>query len=134
MITSNGWIDQLNRRCARLGITKMAVAKRARVSPSTVRRILSGREDNPSVPIVQAIAKSLGVEIRLGESITVDESQDAEEYKRTQALAKAKRIVRMVQATMALEAQGVDSKVVDRLIEKAVYKLLSGSPRKLWSE
>jgi len=126
-------LRQLDHRRARLGMTKSAVAQRANVSLPTVRRILAGEVANPTVPNLHAIARALGIVVRLGDTIAIEEPQPAEEYRRMQALEKARRLVRMVQGTMALEGQAVDGPAVDQMIEQTMCKLLA-SKRRLWSE
>jgi transcriptional regulator with XRE-family HTH domain len=124
---------KLDKRRAKLGMSKTAVAARAHVSLPTVNRILAGKETRPTVPNLQAIAKALGVVIRLGETIEIEEPQSAEEFRRQQAHRKATELVRMVQGTMALEAQGVDETLLNQMVEQTKYELLS-SRRRLWSE
>src|ERR1700679_230001 len=107
MITANrpDWVNQLEFRRHRLGMSKTAVAKRARVAPATVERILSGREESPRISNLGAIAAALGVEVHLGPTISVKELQSAQEFRREQAEKKASRIVSLVQGTMGLESQ-----------------------------
>jgi len=35
---------------------------------------------------------------------------------------------------MALEAQAVDAKAIDQMVEQTVCELLSGRPRRLWND
>jgi transcriptional regulator with XRE-family HTH domain len=124
---------KLDQRRAMLGMSKTAVAARARVSLPTVNRILAGKEPKPSVHNLHAIAKALGVVIRLGETLEVEEPQSPEEFRRQQAHRKAIELVRMLQGTMALEAQGLDQALLGQMIERTMHELLT-SRRKLWSE
>lgn len=133
MIAATGWFTKLEFRRAQLGMSKAAVAKRSKVSLPTVDRILSAREQDPRISNVTAIGAALGVEIRLVDNaITVVDQNSAQDFRRAQALTKAQRLVRMVQGNMALEAQAVDSKTVDDMIDQTVCELLAGSSRKLW--
>src|SRR5690606_12903770 len=91
---------QLDQRRARLGMSKTAVATRSRVSLPTVNRILSGKEVSPTVPNLQAIAKALGVVVRLGETMEIEEPQTVDEFRREQANRKARQLVGLVQGTM----------------------------------
>ena len=118
----------LEARRQNLGMTKKMVARRSGVSLPTVQRLLSGQEQNPSFPNVQAIAMALGIEVKF------IETQDAHEFKKRQATEKAQRIVRMVQATMALEAQGTDSKNIAQMIDRTACELLSSEGRRLWED
>jgi transcriptional regulator with XRE-family HTH domain len=115
-------------RRKKLGMTKRILAQRSGVSLPTVQRLLSGQEQNPSFANVRAIAMALGMELKFGEA------QDAYEFKKSQAANKAQRIVRMVQATMALEAQGVDSKTIRQMIDRTTCELLSREGRRLWED
>ena len=115
-------------------MAKATLAKRAKVSLPTVNRILLGREKKPTIANVLAIAAALGVTVRLGAMSGVEEVQSVFEFRKAQALAKAKRIVRSVQGTMALEAQAVDAKAIDQMVEQTVCELLSGRPRRLWND
>lgn len=128
MIAPSDWSSQLEFRRHQLGMNKSTVAKRSGVSIPTVDRILSGREKNPRFSNVQAIAAALGIELRL------HETQSAQEFRKVQATAKAQRLVRMVQGTMGLEAQGVDSETLEGMIDQATCELLAGSARKLWDD
>jgi transcriptional regulator with XRE-family HTH domain len=112
---------------------KTVVAKRARVSLPTVNRILSGKERNPSIGNLSAIAKALGVTIRIGASSGVEEMETANNYRLQQARKKARVLVGMVQGTMALESQAVDRTDVDRMVDQATHELLN-SKRRLWCD
>jgi transcriptional regulator with XRE-family HTH domain len=115
-------------------MTKRALAARAGVSLPTVNRILSGKEKRLMIGNVEAIAKALGVVIRLGAATGVDEIENAFELREKQATKKAKRLVRMVQGTMGLEAQAVDNSVLDQMVRQTVCELLAGSSRRLWND
>ncbi len=136
MITANkpDWVNQLEFRRHRLGMSKSAVAKRARVAPATVERILSGREESPRISNLGAIAAALGVQVNLGAITSVTELQSAHEFRRAQAVKKASRIVGLVQGTMGLESQAVEQGTLNDMLEQTVSELLAGSPRRLWDD
>ena len=125
---------QLDARRRQLGMTKVAVASRSRVSLPTVNRILSGREPNPALASVQAIASALGVKVVLGADSRIEEVHDAHEFRKAQATAKATALVRHVQGNMALEAQAVVDASRRQMIEQTANELLAGSPRRLWDD
>ena len=125
---------QLDRRRARLGMSKADLARRARVSLPTVQRLLSGRERRARTDIVAAIAASLGVEVRLSDSPHVHESCSVSAFRQAQARAKAKRLAKLVQGTMALEAEAVGARVLEEMEDKNVHALLAGPGRRLWGE
>jgi transcriptional regulator with XRE-family HTH domain len=126
--------DKLEKRRFRLQMSKAEVARRARISLPTVKRVLGGREQRPEWRTLHAIAKALGVTIRLGHDIEIEEDKSPFEYRKERAHAKAKRLVGMVQGTMGLEAQAVDSGTIDQMIEQTTCKLLAGPSRRLWSD
>src|SRR5258708_360305 len=134
MSTSSELARQLERRREQIAMPKTALASRAQVSLPTVNRILSGREQKPQLRNLEAIAKVLGVVVKFGAATGVEPVVDAFELRKRQATEKARRVVRMVQGTMGLESQAVDSALADQMIEQTVCELLAGSPRRLWSE
>jgi transcriptional regulator with XRE-family HTH domain len=121
-------------RRKRLGMSRALVASRSGVSLPTVTRILTGKETAPSLPKVQAIAAALGVSLHAGAVVRVEEDLDAEEFRRRQALAKARRLVRIVQGTMGLESQAVDARTLHEMIERTTKDLLAGPRRRLWED
>ena len=125
---------QLDSRRRGLGMSRAALARRAGVSLPTVQRLLCGGESRARIDIVRAIAVALGVEVRLGESLSVHETTDVSAFRMAQARAKAKRLARLVQGTMALEAEAVSEPVVDEMEEENLHALLAGPARRLWGE
>jgi len=115
-------------------MSKADLARRADVSLPTVRRLLSGRERRARTDIVAAIAAALGVEVRLCESPYVHESSTVSEFREAEARAKARRVARLVQGTMALEAEAVAVSVFEEMVEQNVHALLAGPARRLWGE
>ncbi len=136
MIAANkpDWVNQLEFRRHRLGMSKSAVAKRARVALATVERILSGREESPRISNLGAIAAALGVQVNLGATTSVTELKSAHEFRREQAVKKASRIVGLVQGTMGLESQAVEQGTLNDMLEQTVSELLAGPPRRLWDD
>lgn len=127
MNASLPYIIALEKRRKLLGMTKSTLAVRAGVSLPTVNRTMSGSERSPTLPTILAIATALGLNLKL------EAAQEPDDFRLAQAKAKATRIVKMVQSTMALEAQAVDQKSIERLIDQTVHELLAGSPRRLWA-
>lgn len=127
-------LKQLEKRRVSLAMSKAAVARRAGVSRPTVNRILSGAERRPGIEHVQRIATALGVEVRLGPQSSVHEVFNAFDFRKLRAHEKARQLMRMVQGTMALEAQAVDNAVIDQLVEETACKLIAGSSRRLWED
>ena len=115
-------------RRQKLGISCAVLARRVGVSLRTVQRILSGEEDNPGLATVTAMARELGVGVRLEEEV------DARTIRRRQAERKAERILAIVQGTSALEVQGMEEDTRLDLREQTINELLAGSDRKLWAD
>jgi len=103
------------------------LAERSGVSPSTVHRVLSG-STSASVAAVARVARELGADLVL------TNRKDPGKMLREEAERKATRIVEMVQATSALEAQGVTRHQLDVMRERAAADLMSGSGRKVWQK
>jgi transcriptional regulator with XRE-family HTH domain len=107
---------------------------RAGISIATVNRILSGQEKRPTFDSVQAIARVLGVVIHIGTTTSMDEPENAFTTREKQAAMKARQLVRMVQGTMALESQAVESGAAEQMVKQTTCELLAGSPLKLWRD
>jgi len=127
MNASTRFVTELENRRKLLGMKKTTLAERAGVSLPTVNRTLSGSERSPTLPTIVAIAAALGLKLEL------EAAQEPDDFRHAQAKAKATRIAQMVQGTMALEAQAVDPKTIERLVEQTVHELLAGSARRLWA-
>lgn len=115
-------------------MSKADLARRARVSLPTIQRLLSGRESRARTDIVAAIAGALGVEVRLSDSPHVYEATKVSAFRLAQAKAKAKRLAKLVQGTMALEAGAVSTHVLEDLEQRNVHALLAGPGRRLWGD
>ncbi|MGD0516338.1 MAG: helix-turn-helix domain-containing protein [Thermoguttaceae bacterium] len=124
----------LDKRRKRLGMSRAILAMRSQVSQPTVTRILTGKESAPRLPNVQAIAAALGVSLIIGANLRVEEDLDVNEFRRRQALKKARRLNSMIQGTMGLESQAVDAHTLDEMLNRTVKDLLVGSRRRLWEE
>lgn len=120
--------EKLEARRRELGLSQSALAERSGVSLPTVQRILSGHSPAASFENTMAIAQVL--EMQLDATPVIP----AQEVLEKQALKKAERLVRMVQGTSALEAQGLSPKHLTQMIKKTVNELLAGSRRRLWAE
>jgi transcriptional regulator with XRE-family HTH domain len=124
----------LDERRKRLGMSRAILARRARVSQPTVTRILTGKESAPYLSNVQAIAAALGVSLIVGANFSVVEDVDVNDFRRRQALEKARRLNSMIQGTMGLESQAVDERALEEMLKRTVQDLLAGSRRRLWED
>ncbi len=120
--------EKLEARRRELGISQAALADRSGVSLPTVHRILSGHGSAASLENIMAITQVLGMDL---EAVPLF---DAQEILEEQARKKAEKLVRMVQSTSALEAQGVSARQIGLMIKKTIQELLAGSRRRLWAE
>jgi transcriptional regulator with XRE-family HTH domain len=120
-------ITALNHRRLDLGLSCLAVAKRAGLSLRTVQRVLSGKEDDAGLRTVSAIARALETTLTLAHD-------DLNAVLRRQAEKKAVKVLALVQGTSALEGQAIDQDAAVAMKERTVRDLLRGSPRKLWAD
>jgi transcriptional regulator with XRE-family HTH domain len=119
---------ELELRRREVGMTYAALAKRSGVSQATVVRILRGLCRAPSLPNVEAIARALGMSLRLVPEVT------ATELRRRRASELAGRLVGHVQGTMSLEGQAVDRVYRDELAEQTLHELMAGPAKSLWRD
>ena len=125
---------QLNDRRSRLGISKAQLSRRSGVAVHTVHRLLSGGETRPKMDTLSALAVALGVEVRLADRAVMHETTKVSAFRAKQAKAKAAYLAKLVQGTMALEAEAVDAEVLQEIEEANVHALLSGPSRRLWGD
>ena len=120
--------ETLETRRRELGLSQAVLAGRSGVSLPTVHRILSGHGSAASVENILAMARVLGMNLEAVPTIA------SEEILTQQARSKAEKLVGMVQATSALEGQGVSNNQLRQMIKKTIQELLTGSRRRLWAE
>ena len=117
----------LERRRRKLGISRPLLAQRSDVSLPTVTRILTGDLNHASVANVRAVAAAMGVEL------AVEATADIHELQEREALAKATKIVQLVQGSSGLEGQAVDPETYQRMTNQTTHELMAGSRRRLWA-
>lgn len=122
--------EKLEKRRQQLGMSKTAVSRRSGVSLTTVKRLLAGDEQRPSLANLHAVASALGATIQLG----AEQELDPHELRQQQAQYKAKKLVGYVQGTMALEAQAVDALTLRHMVEQTTAELLAGGNQILWDD
>lgn len=118
--------QKLEKRRRDLGMTFEALSHLSGVPVSTLKKILSNGVDS-SFSRVASVATALGVQIDNAPAI------DVYDIKYQQAVAKATKLVGLVQGTSALEAQAVPREQLENMIQQLVHELMAGSPRKLWA-
>src|SRR5262245_22417635 len=103
---------KLDVRRRQLGMSRAVLARRAKVSVPTVQRILTGKEDSPSVQTIEALAAALGMSVQLVETV------DTQTLREQQAHQRATKMVGLVQGTMGLEAQALNPREVELLTRR----------------
>ncbi len=120
--------DILRELAERRRLLKMPVevlARRGGVSVRTTKRILAGNT-HVAFGSVLAVARALGMgDLHRGEDIVA--------MRQRQAREKAEKLIKMVQATSALEGQAVDRAAESHMIARTVRDLLSGPAAALWA-
>jgi transcriptional regulator with XRE-family HTH domain len=120
------WLESLDKQRRALKMPLPVLAQLAGVSRATVCRILKERKTSSSLESVFAIARVLGAEVEV-------RIQDPEKLIEEEVQKRAKKIVRMVQGTMALESQGItDPGHLDRLVETAAKEIRAKPRKQLW--
>ncbi|MGH9676029.1 MAG: helix-turn-helix domain-containing protein [Candidatus Acidiferrum sp.] len=121
-------VSNLGKRRRARGMSLEALVKRSGVSRATVRRILLGNHVKASWSNVVAVAEALGLQF------TIEPAVEDQKFKEQEAERKARRLVGMVQSTMALEAQAVSGETIEKMVGQTVQDLMAGSERRLWSQ
>lgn len=103
-----------------------ALAARSGVSEPTIKRVLGGRMEEAAFGNVMAIARGLGIFVMSKET----ESERA--MKKAAARRKAVALAGLVQGTSGLEAQALDARGVEAMVEQIEDELLAGPARRLW--
>lgn len=127
-------LAKLELRRRSLGIAKSVLAKNTGASLKTLDRLLLGRDRNPRLATLHAIASALGVTVSVGAESQINEAVTADEMRRRRAFEKAQRLTAGVQASMGLEAQAINAAERASLVERTMHKLLAGSGRRLWED
>jgi len=123
----------LEQRREDLGIEYPALSERSGVSVPTLKRLFSGKAENPTLHSLQAVCVVLGVELRINGTVEVLPKQSTEEVRESVAREKAEQLVSLVQGTSALESQAVGLDTVHDMVSQTVHKLLAGPNRRLWA-
>lgn len=116
--------ERLRQRRHELGIPLNVISHKTGVSTSTVKRVLAG-EMAASFSTVARIADVLGVDLQI-------KARSVDHMIVKQARGEAKRLVKMVQGTSALEAQAVDKNALRRMEAGTLHELLNGPRSKIW--
>ncbi len=120
------WLEALDKQRRALKMPLHILAERAQLSRATVCRILKEKRTSSSLESVMALASVLEAELEF-------RIQNQEKLVEEQIQKRAKRIVRMVQGTMALEGQGItDPNHMDQLVETAAREIRAKPRKQLW--
>jgi transcriptional regulator with XRE-family HTH domain len=131
-------MNRLEERRRELKISQATLAARSGLSLPTVFRLLSGKLDvvHSRLENVMALAGALEMCFAFDpdtRELRFTVKRTAETVLNREARRKAARIVSVVQATSALEEQGVDEPTQRRMERQTMHELLAGSPRRIWS-
>ncbi len=120
--------QKLQQRRRQLGMSYAQLAARSGVSPATAKRMINGDIAAASLGHVVALAAAMGL------SLVSREEESAEAMKERAAREQARRLVKMVQGTSALESQAVSDEEAERLARQSFHRLMVGSPRRIWAQ
>lgn len=119
--------EKLDERRRELRMTIPQLARRSGVSTATVARVLRS-ESTVAIGHVQAVAEALGMTVELRPQAS------ARSLVRRAARAKAVRAVALVQATSALEGQGLSKAQLAAMIDRTCAELHATGGKTLWAE
>lgn len=119
--------SRLDERRRELRMTIPQLARRSGISAATVARILRG-EPTVAMGHVHAVADALGMQVEVRPRLSVDA------LLRQAARAKARRAAALVQATSALEAQGLSKHQFDAMVNRTARELQASGGKILWAD
>jgi transcriptional regulator with XRE-family HTH domain len=117
----------LDERRRELRMTIPQLARRSGISTATVARVLRG-EPTVAMGHVCAVADALGMQVGVRPRLS------AAALVRGAAKAKARRVAALVQATSALEAQGLSKHQFDAMVDRTARELLAAGGKTLWAD
>lgn len=117
----------LDERRRELRMTIPQLARRSGISPATVTRVLRG-EPTVAMGHTCAVADALGMQVGLRPRVSVDS------LLRQAAHMKAKRAAALVQATSALEGQGLSRQQFDAMVKRTARELQAAGGKTLWAD
>lgn len=119
--------SHLDARRRELRMTIPQLARRSGISTATVARVLRG-EPTVAMGHVCAVADALGLQVEVRPRLSVNA------LVRQAAKAKARRAAALVQATSALEAQGLTKRQFDAMVDRTSRELRATGGKTLWAE
>jgi transcriptional regulator with XRE-family HTH domain len=117
----------LDDRRRELRMTIPQLARRSGISTATVARVLRG-EPTVAMGHVCAVAAALGMQVGVRPQLSADA------LVRRAAKAKARRAAALVQATSALEAQGLTRHQFEAMVGRTARELRATGGKTLWAE
>lgn len=115
----------LKQRMLSLGMTPTALARRAKLPVTAIDGILDDRADT-AAPEADVLRRCLGLRAD-GTRLVSNRT-----FRKQAARRKARFLAAMVQGTMGLEAQGLDSADLRKLQDNTYRRLLKASSAQLW--
>ena len=119
--------NHLDERRRELRMTIPQLARRSGISTATVARVLRG-EPTVAMGHVCAVADALGMQVGVRPRLSVDT------LVRQAAKTKARRAAALVQATSALEAQGLSRHQFDAMVDRTTRELQAAAGKTLWAD
>jgi transcriptional regulator with XRE-family HTH domain len=119
--------SHLDERRRELRMTIPQLARRSGISTATAARVLRG-EPTVAMGHVCAVADALGMQVGVRPRLSVDT------LVRQAAKAKARRAAALVQATSALEAQGLSRHQFDAMVDRTTRELQAAGGKTLWAD
>jgi len=124
-MTRKDLVSKIKKRKQKLNITIENLAKISGIGIRTLNRFFAG--DDVKLSTVEKITLVLGLDFA-GEEIT-----SLKELQQHRAKEKAIFIASLVQGTSALERQGVEKNILDRMVDKFEQEFLNGQYKnRLW--
>ena len=117
----------LDDRRRELRMTIPQLARQSGVSTATVARVLRG-EPTVAMGNVCAVAGVLGMQVGVRPRLSVGA------LVRRAAKAKARRATALVQATSALEAQGLSRQQFEAMVDRTARELQAAGGKTLWAD
>jgi len=119
-------LEALNRQRRALGMSLRDVSEWSGVPILTIRRVLVEQKESTHFGNVLAIASALGID-------PMRAIPDPAEVVEKEIRRRARQVVRMVQGTMGLEAQGItDQEFLTEMEEKVAAEIRAKPRKQLW--
>lgn len=121
----NQLIERIEQRRKQLKISLENLSKLSQLGMRTVNRFFAG--DDVKLSTVESITNVLGLDFAGNEVVPFEQLQKNRAYQKAQFMAS------LVQSTSALEMQGLEKEIIEKMIAEFAQKFLSGEYKnRLW--